>query len=106
MAVITNGTTYVLNIIAMFLKRLVFVSELISKALVLIGEHLSPQKAPEITAPPEKRIGIPILFAMVIHITPIVAEVPNAVPVRNEIRAQSKKHISTIAEGSQTLVAW
>ena len=103
--VITNGTKAVFCIIIRFLKRFVLVSELIRRALVLIGEHRSPQNAPEITAPPEIRIGMPILLAIVIHITPIVADVPKAVPVRNETKAHSKKQISTIACGLQKEVA-
>ena len=47
-----------------------------------------------------------MLDAMVTQMTPMVAAVPKAVPVRAEIRQHSRKVISTITPGLHTVVAW
>ena len=83
----------------MFLKISVLVSSDIRSALVETGEHLSPKSEPASIAPPTITGFIPIDFAIVIHITPIVAEVPKDVPIRNETRQLSKNVISTKISG-------
>ena len=47
-------------------------------------------------APPSNIVEIPILFAMVMQITPIVATLPKEVPVRKEIRQHSRNDTSSI----------
>ena len=42
-------------------------------------------------APPVYMIGIFILFAIVTQITPIVAALPKAVPIKNDTKAHNKK---------------
>ena len=53
-------------------------------ALVETGEQRSPKKAPDRTAPPISRISTPSALPIAEQITPIVAAVPNEVPVRYE----------------------
>ena len=50
-------------------------------------------------------MGMPILSVIVMQMTPMVAAVPNAVPVRAEIRQQSRKVAKTIADWLQNPVA-
>jgi hypothetical protein len=70
-----------------------------SNALVDTGEHLSPKKAPDNTAPPVS-IGLtPIVEPMEAQITPIVAEVPNDVPVRTESPLLRRKVIRRKMDG-------
>ena len=58
------------------------------------GEHLSPQNTPDSIAPPITTGFILNARPMVIQIEPIVAAVPNAVPVRNERAQLSRKAIT------------
>ena len=70
-----------------------------SRALVDTGEHLSPKKAPDKTAPPVS-IGLtPIVEPMEAQITPIVAEVPKDVPVRTESPLLRRKVIRRKTDG-------
>ena len=79
-----KGTRALLIILAMLSKKSVFVMSAISSALVDTGEHLSPKKIPDITAPPVSTGESPSAFPAVIEITPMVAALPNDVPVRND----------------------
>jgi hypothetical protein len=70
-----------------------------SNALVDTGEHPSPKKAPDKTAPPVS-IGLtPIVEPMEAQITPIVAEVPKDVPVRTESPLLRRKVIRRKTDG-------
>ena len=81
----TNGSIDVFIIPGMLSTTFVFVRSATRSALVETGEHLSPKNMPESTAPPESIGLMPMAFAIVIQITPIVAALPNDVPVRKEI---------------------
>ena len=60
-------------------------------ALVDIGDHRSPTKIPDITAPAVKSGETPSDAPIVIEITPMVATVPKDVPVRTESSVFAKK---------------
>ena len=77
-----------------------------SKALVETGEHLSPKYAPEMIAPPIIAGLILRASATVMHIVPIVADVPNAVPVRNETKQLSKNESTTKKLGCIIFTEW
>ena len=81
-----KGTTAVFIIFFILTNKSVLVSVLTRIALVDIGEHLSPKYEPARTAPPVRRVFISIACPIVAHITPIVAAVPNAVPVSTETK--------------------
>ncbi len=85
-----KGTAAVRTMARKFSPKPVCVTTRTSKALVESGEQRSPKYAPESTAPPQTNASAPIEFASVMHTTPIVAAVPNAVPVRNDITPHSK----------------
>ena len=80
-------------------KRSVFVSSLTRIALVETGEQRSPKKIPARIAPPVYIEGIPLLSAMVIQITPMVAALPKEVPVRKETRQHRRKEASSMTDG-------
>ena len=63
------------------------------------GEHRSPKNTPERIAPPVRISLHPIAFAMVMQITPMVAAVPNAVPVRTDTRQFKRNAIKIITDG-------
>ena len=63
------------------------------------GNRRTP--VPARIAPPVRKGGIPILLAIVIQITPMVAALPKEVPVRKEIRQHRRKDASSITEGVQ-----
>ena len=81
-----KGTAPVLIIPLMLPKMPVFVMSATRRALVDTGEHLSPKKMPERMAPPVRAGLMPRALPMVMHITPIVATLPNDVPVRKDIK--------------------
>ena len=78
----------------MFSKISVFVRAETNNALVETGEHLSPKKAPDKTAPPTKLISIPMLVAKTPQMPPIVAAVPKAVPVSMDTQQFNKNVIT------------
>ena len=71
----------------------VCVSSETRSALVETGEHLSPKYEPPKTAPPIITGSMPNDFAIVMQMTPIVADVPKAVPVKKDI-AQHRRKVS------------
>ena len=95
----TKGTAAVLNIFRILSNRFVSVTEATRIALLESGEHLSPKKQPEITAPPLITGLTPAVPAIVILITPIVAAVPNEVPVIKETRQFIKKMVTIRIDG-------
>ena len=100
-----KGTSAVFIIVLILLKTSVFVNSLMRCAPDDIGEHRSPKNIPEMTAPPAYITGIFILFANVIQITPMVAALPKAVPIKNDTKQHSKKQINTIACGTANMEA-
>lgn len=54
---------------------------------------------PDNTAPPTNILFAPMAFAIIMQITPIVAAVPNAVPVSIDTRQQSKNVMRIKASG-------
>ena len=102
-AVVTiKGMSAVFTIVLILLKILVFVNWLIRCAPDDIGEQRSPKNIPERMAPLAYTAGIFILFANVIQITPIVAALPKAVPIKNDTKQHNKKVSSTIICGTAT----
>ena len=97
--VIENGTTVVLNMRRILLKISVLVSSATKRALVETGEQRSPKKTPDKTAPPTRSMGMFMAAAIVVQITPMVAAVPKAVPVRKETAQFRRKAISKNREG-------
>ena len=63
----------------------------ISRELVETGDQRSPKKAPAKIAPPTSMGLSPMVLAMVIHTTPMVAAVPKEVPVSTDTPQLSKK---------------
>lgn len=70
-------------------------------ALVDMGEHLSPKYAPDKIAPPVSQSGTPKFSAIAAQMTPIVAAVPNAVPIKVEMSPQSQNVMSKIIAGEK-----
>ncbi len=101
---IKKGIAVVFNILLIFEKMFVFVIVATRSALVETGEHLSPKYAPATMAPPVSKGETPRVCAIVLHITPIVAAVPKAVPVRKDKRQLSKKVISKNIDGEINFV--
>ena len=66
------------------------------------GEQRSPKNTPDSTAPPASTGLNPMAWAMLMQITPIVAAVPKAVPVRTDTPQFIQKAKSTKAEGWST----
>ena len=95
-----NGTAAERSIARKLPGRSVRVRVLTSRALVDMGEQRSPKYAPASTAPPASSSFAPMERAMVMHTTPMVAEVPNDVPVRNDMRPHSRKMASGAAAGT------
>ena len=94
-----KGTSAERTIRAMFWNRSVPVSSLTSRALVDTGEHRSPKNTPDRTAPPTSTGFSPMAPEMLMQITPMVAAVPKAVPVRTDTPQFIKKAKSRKAEG-------
>ncbi len=65
-----------------------------------MGEQRSPKYAPASTAPPASSSFAPIEAAIVMHTTPMVAAVPNDVPVRKDIRPHRRKMARGAAAGT------
>mgnify|MGYP007066589739 CR=1 FL=1 len=63
------------------------------------GEHRSPKKIPDTTAPPVNSGFTPMADPMVIQTTPMVAAVPKDVPVSTETAQFNKKLSSKKPEG-------
>ena len=76
-----------------------------SSALVETGEHRSPKKTPERIEPPVKTGLIPSAEAIVAQTTPIVAAVPNEVPVKKDMAQLSRNVIRRKMEGRISLDA-
>ena len=100
-----KGTSAVFTIVLILSKTFVCVNSLMRCAPDDIGEHRSPKNIPEMTAPPAYITGMFILFANVIQITPMVAALPKAVPIKNDTKQHSKKQINTIACGTANMEA-
>ena len=94
-----NGKKDVLIISGMLSMTFVFVRSATRRALVDTGEHRSPKNMPERIAPPESMGFTSMAFAIVIHITPVVAAVPKDVPVRKEIKELTMKTIARKDDG-------
>ena len=62
-----------------------------SSALEDMGEHRSPKNTPDRMAPPSKGAGSPAARPNIMQIKPMVLAVPKDVPVRKDIRLQSRK---------------
>ena len=77
----------------------VSVSPLTSSALVETGEQRSPKYTPESIAPPSSTGSMPIEMPTLTQMVPIVAAVPNAVPVSIETPQFSKNVISSRISG-------
>ena len=77
----------------------VSVSSLTSSALVETGEQRSPKYTPESIAPPSSTGSMPIEMPTLTQMVPIVAAVPNAVPVSIETPQFSKNVISSRISG-------
>ncbi len=69
------------------------------RALVETGDMRSPTYAPERMAPPMSTGSTPIVTPIVMQITPMVAAVPNDVPVSSESRALSRNAARIIVRG-------
>ena len=104
-AVRMKGINAVFSIVLIFVKISVLVSSQIRFAPDDIGEQRSPKKMPERIAPPVYITGMRILLAKVMQITPIVAALPKAVPIRNDTTQHSTNVISTIACGTANIEA-
>lgn len=94
-----SGTMAVLTIRRILSKIFVWVSSETSSALVDTGEHRSPKNTPERIAPPVRISLHPIAFCHAQQITPMVAAVPNAVPVRTDTRQFKRNAIKIITDG-------
>ena len=68
------------------------------------GESLSPNTAPEITAPEAISKGTPRAMAIPIIATPAVPALPKEVPVKVEITAVTKKAVTKRNCGSIILM--
>ena len=100
-----NGINAVFIIVLIFLKISVWVNSQIRCAPDDIGEQRSPKNIPEIIAPPAYMTGIFMLCAKVIQITPIVAELPKAVPIKKDPKQHNKKAIRSIICGTANIEA-
>ena len=87
-------------------KILVFVSSLTKSALVENGEQRSPKKAPERMAPPRSSGLAPAETPMAMQMTPMVAAVPNEVPVSTESAQFNRNETSRITSGRKSFAAW
>jgi hypothetical protein len=74
-------------------------------ALEDMGEHLSPKKAPAMTAPPVRSGSAPEERARSMRITPMMLEVQRADPVRSDTRQQRRNDHSAKKRGSIQVMA-
>ena len=77
-----------------------------SRALEDMGEHRSPKNTPDRMAPPSKGAGRPAARPSIMQIKPMVLAVPKEVPVRKDIRLQSRKAQRAKAPGWIHPTAW
>ena len=68
------------------------------------GESLSPNTAPEITAPAVIGRGAPVAIATPMTATPAVPAEPKEVPVKVEMMAQTKNPVTNRKRGSISLM--
>ena len=101
--VIPNGITVSRIICRRLSKSFVPVMSAISMALVDSGEHRSPTKIPDKIAPPVIHGLMPMVLAMVMQTTPIVAEVPKVLDVVS-VLVGINLVVSVVAVGAQTSV--
>ena len=86
-----KGTAAVFAILSTFFVTSVFVRPATRRAEPLIGLMRSPKKEPARIAPPARTLSAPIADAIVMQMTPIVAAVPVEVPMRVDMRQQTRK---------------
>ena len=68
------------------------------------GESLSPNTAPEMTAPAAMGRGAPVAMATPITATPAVPAEPKEVPVKVEMMAQTKNPVTNKNRGLISLI--
>ena len=96
----TNGTSEVRSMAGMLPDTVVRVSVATSRALVETGEQRSPKYAPDRTAPPVNTAGTPASLATKAQMVPMVAAVPNDVPVRNDM-SEHKRNVASKTTGPE-----
>ena len=94
-----KGTAPVPTMRVTFENRSVRVRFATSEALLDMGEHWSPMKLPLMMAPPTSMGLAPTELAMVMQMTPVVAEAANELPVSTDMTQHRRNVAGTSVAG-------